>query len=139
MKHTLFSKLSFFSLACVLALAGRLSFAADEAPPPAPAAVPSAEDLAKPEWVAEGKKRFISACAYCHGQHGEAGKGKSFQERPGWKPTQIRDVIANGRVRAGNVMPAWKESIPEADIWKLVAYIKSLTPGEGAEAAAPGR
>ena len=99
------------------------------------AAVPSAQQLADPEWVAQGKKRFISACAYCHGQQGEAGKGKSFKDRPGWNPAQIHEVIADGRVRAGNVMPAWKESIPDADIWKLVAYIKSLTPVEGAEPA----
>lgn len=99
------------------------------------AAVPSAQQLADPEWVAQGRKRFISACAYCHGQQGEAGKGKSFKDRPGWNPAQIHDVIADGRVRAGNVMPAWKESIPDADIWKLVAYIKSLTPVEGAEPA----
>ena len=99
------------------------------------AAVPSAQQLADPEWVAQGRKRFISACAYCHGQQGEAGKGKSFKDRPGWNPAQIHEVIADGRVRAGNVMPAWKESIPDADIWKLVAYIKSLTPVEGAEPA----
>lgn len=96
----------------------------------AAAAVPTLQQLADPEWIAAGRKRFISACAYCHGQEGEAGKVKSFKERPGWDPQRIHEVIANGRRRAGNVMPSWKDSISDDEIWRLVAYIKSLTPGE---------
>ena len=92
------------------------------------AAQPTADDLKNTEWIAAGRARFVSACAYCHGQEGTSGKSKSFKERPGWEPVAIHDVIAEGRVRAGNVMPAWKGSIPDDDIWKLVAFIKSLTP-----------
>lgn len=105
-------------------LAATPAFAADE-----PAlALPTAQQLTDPEWVAAGRKRFLSACAYCHGQQGEAGKVKSFKERLGWDAQLIHDVIAQGRVRAGNIMPAWKDSIPDAEIWQLVAYIKSLSP-----------
>ena len=39
---------------------------------------------------------------------------------------QIYSVISDGRQRAANVMPAWKGAIPEAQIWQIVAYIKSL-------------
>jgi mono/diheme cytochrome c family protein len=114
----------------VLWLAVLLAAPAAAADEPAPAAVPTAEQLADPVWIDAGRKRFISTCAYCHGQQGEAGKVKSFKERPGWEPQKIHDVIANGRTRAGNVMPSWKASIPDAEIWQIVAYIKSLTPAE---------
>lgn len=99
----------------------------------APTAVPSAQELADPEWIAQGRKRFVSACALCHGQEGEAGKVKSFKQRPGWDPLKIHNAIANGSARAGNVMPAWKGSIADAEIWKIVAYVKSLTPVERIE------
>ncbi|HSV71288.1 MAG TPA: cytochrome c [Methylibium sp.] len=112
----------------VLALLAGGPAAAADAVEPAP--VPTLQDLANPEWIAAGRERFVSACAYCHGQQGEAGKVKSFKERPGWDPQRIHDVIADGRTRAGNVMPPWKGSIPDAEIWRIVAYIKSLTPGE---------
>lgn len=95
---------------------------------PQPASAPDAQALSDPAWISAGRKRFISACAYCHGQQGESGKVKSFKERPGWDPTAIHQVIANGRVRSGNVMPAWKDSLKDDEIWQIVAYIKSLTP-----------
>lgn len=77
--------------------------------------------------IEEGKTRFIQICAYCHGQEGEAGKTRPFRSRTDWDPQVIFDTIANGRVRGGNVMPAWKDTIPPEDIWKIVAYIKSLS------------
>ncbi len=98
-------------------------------------AAPTLQELTDADWIAQGRKRFVSACAYCHGQQGEAGKVKSFKERPGWDPARIREAIANGSTRNGNLMPAWKDSIPDAEIWKIVAYIKSLTPGEDAASA----
>lgn len=97
-------------------------------PAPQPASAPDAQALSDPAWISAGRKRFISACAYCHGQQGESGKVKSFKERPGWDPLAIHTVIANGRVRSGNVMPAWKDSLKDDEIWQIVAYIKSLTP-----------
>ncbi len=112
--------------------------AADPAPAPvAPAATenPAAEvamaapglaELRNPEWIAEGRKKFIQTCAYCHGVEGQAGKTRSFRSREGWDPQLIHDTIVNGRVNGPNVMPSWKGSIPDELIWKLVAYVKSL-------------
>ena len=41
---------------------------------------------------------------------------------------QVFNSVAEGRA---NGMPAWGTKLPEAQIWKLVAYIKSLrTPKE---------
>lgn len=108
--------------------AGAAQAVAAVQPAPPSASAPDATALGDPAWIAAGRKRFISACAYCHGQQGESGKVKSFKERPGWDPVAIHHVIANGRVRAGNVMPAWKDSLKDDEIWQIVAYIKSLTP-----------
>lgn len=84
-------------------------------------------DLRQEAAIAEGKVRFIQICAYCHGQEGEAGKTRPFKTHSDWNPQDIFDTISNGRVRGGNVMPAWKDAISPEDIWKIVAYIKSLS------------
>jgi mono/diheme cytochrome c family protein len=39
---------------------------------------------------------------------------------------QIHDVITNGRKRGANVMPAWKGSLSDDDIWRITAFIRSL-------------
>lgn len=88
---------------------------------------PTAEQISDPEWIQSGRKKFVKACAYCHGQAGDSGKNKAFRERIDWDPNQIHDVIANGRQSGSNVMPSWKDSIDDELIWKMVAYIRSLS------------
>lgn len=88
---------------------------------------PSPAELRNPEWIAEGRKKFVQTCAFCHGAEGQAGKTRSFRTREGWDPQLIHDTIVNGRVNGPNVMPSWQGSIPDELIWKLVAYIKSLS------------
>jgi mono/diheme cytochrome c family protein len=88
--------------------------------------IPSAKDLARPEWIDGGRARFIQTCAYCHGREGEAGKTPPFRSHANWDPKDIFETISNGRKRGGNVMPTWKDAIPPEDIWKIVAYIKFL-------------
>ena len=90
------------------------------------AAEPSAEELADPQWVQAGRTKFIATRSYCHGSEGDAGKNRPFRERIDWDAMQIYSVISEGRQRAANVMPAWKGAIPEAQIWQIVSYIKSL-------------
>jgi mono/diheme cytochrome c family protein len=92
----------------------------------APEAVPSQLQLSDPEWIAFGKKKFISTCAYCHGEAGDAGKTEPFRDHKNWDPQEIHDTISEGRQDGANVMPSWKESISDDQIWKIVAYIHSL-------------
>lgn len=92
-------------------------------------------DLQQESIIQEGKARFIRTCAYCHGQEGEAGKTRPFKTHTDWNPQDIFDTISNGRVRGGNVMPTWKDSIPPDEIWKIVAYIKSLSASKGTVAS----
>lgn len=107
--------------AVALLLAGLPAVQAQES-----AAVPSAEDLRNPEWVQAGREKFGQTCAYCHGKEGDSGKNRPFRERIDWDPVQIHDVITNGRKRGANVMPAWKGSLSDDDIWRITAFIRSL-------------
>lgn len=83
-------------------------------------------ELKNPEWISDGRQKFIQTCAYCHGVRGEAGKTRPFTTRKNWNPQVIHDTIANGRVNGPNVMPSWGGSISDEMIWKIVSYIKSL-------------
>ena len=70
-------------------------------------------------------------CSGCHGGHAGGGMGPSLRD-PVWiygnRDDQIFDSIAQGRAQG---MPAWGTKIPEAQMWELVAYIKSMgTPQE---------
>ena len=98
----------------------------DASPMPAAAPAPTLSELRNPDWIAEGRKKFVQTCAFCHGVEGQAGKTRSFKTREAWDPQIIHDTIAEGRVNGPNVMPSWKGSIPDELIWKLVAYVKSL-------------
>jgi cytochrome c oxidase cbb3-type subunit 3 len=80
----------------------------------------------------EGRKLFNwYNCSGCHGGHAGGGMGPSLRDEIwlyGNRDDQIFDSIAQGRAHG---MPAWGPKIPEQQIWKLVAYIKSMrTPRE---------
>jgi cytochrome c oxidase cbb3-type subunit III len=82
--------------------------------------------------IAEGRRLFVwYNCAGCHGGHGGGGMGPSLRD-PVWiygsADAHIFSSIAEGRAKG---MPAWGTKIPEDQIWKIAAYIKSLrTPDE---------
>jgi len=82
--------------------------------------------------LVEGRRLFNwYNCSGCHGGHAGGGMGPSLRD-PVWiygdSDAHIFASIAEGR---GKGMPAWGTRIPEEQIWKLVAYIKSLrTPQE---------
>lgn len=82
--------------------------------------------------LVEGRRLFVwYNCAGCHGGHGGGGMGPSLRNpvwRYGGDDPHIFASIAEGR---GQGMPAWGTKIPEDQIWKLVAYIRSMrTPQE---------
>jgi len=83
-------------------------------------------DLANPDEIAQGKKRFNRTCFYCHGYEGVGGKGASLQRRSDLTADVIFNTISNGRIRGSSVMPPWKNTLTEEEITQLVAYILSL-------------
>src|SRR5262249_49131087 len=76
--------------------------------------------------VSEGRDIFNRSCTACHGLDGVAGdRGPALGARRRYMrrtDEQIFDAIQNGI--PGTLMPA--SSMPEADIRKVVAYLRSL-------------
>jgi cytochrome c oxidase cbb3-type subunit III len=100
--------------------------------PAAPALEPTNPFGQNPVALTEGRTLFVHYNCYgCHGGHAGGGMGPSLRD-PVWiygsSDAHIFDSIAQGRA---NGMPAWGTQIPQEQIWKLVAYIKSMrTPNE---------
>ena len=82
--------------------------------------------------MTEGRQLFVRMnCSGCHGGRAGGGMGPSLRDVDwlyGSTDAQIFSAIAEGRA---NGMPAWGTTLPEDQIWKLVAYVRSLrTPNE---------
>jgi cytochrome c oxidase cbb3-type subunit 3 len=80
----------------------------------------------------EGRALFVRFnCSGCHGGHAGGGMGPSLRDVDwlfGSTDAQIFSSIAEGRAHG---MPSWGAMLNEDQIWKLVAYIKTLrTPDE---------
>ncbi len=75
----------------------------------------------------EGRDLFLNYNCYgCHGGRGGGGMGPSLRDAAwlyGSSDAHVFDSIAEGRAKG---MPAWGTKIPQDQIWKLVAYIKSM-------------
>jgi putative heme-binding domain-containing protein len=81
------------------------------------------------EGVAQGAALFQTQCAYCHGAHGEGGRGADLtagQYAHGGSDAELYVTIRNGV--AGTSMPASGGS--DEEVWKLVAFVKRIgSPG----------
>jgi cytochrome c oxidase cbb3-type subunit 3 len=77
--------------------------------------------------LAEGQFLYTRMnCVGCHA-HGGGGMGPALMDdkwRYGGRIEQIAATIAEGRP---NGMPAWRDRLTEDQIWKLAAYVRSLS------------
>jgi cytochrome c oxidase cbb3-type subunit 3 len=77
--------------------------------------------------AAEGRQLFIRFnCSGCHGGRAGGGMGPSLRDVDwlyGSTDAQIFSTIAEGRAHG---MPAWGTKLTDDQVWKLVAYVKSL-------------
>ncbi len=77
--------------------------------------------------LAEGQQLFNQMnCVGCH-SHGGGGMGPALMDdewRYGGRIDQIAATIAEGRP---NGMPAWRGKLTQDQIWKLAAYVRSLS------------
>ena len=77
--------------------------------------------------LAEGQFLYTKMnCVGCHA-HGGGGMGPALMDdkwRYGGRIDQIAATIAEGRP---NGMPAWRGKLTEDQIWKLAAYVRSLS------------
>jgi cytochrome c oxidase cbb3-type subunit 3 len=80
--------------------------------------------------TAEGKRLFDQYnCSGCH-SHGGGGMGPALMDDTwiyGSEPGNIFESIVEGRP---NGMPAWRNKIPDQQVWELVAYVQSMTGNE---------
>jgi cytochrome c oxidase cbb3-type subunit 3 len=77
--------------------------------------------------ISEGQQLFSwFNCVGCH-SHGGGGMGPALMDdewRYGGRIDQIAASIADGRP---NGMPAWRGRLTDDQIWKLAAYVRSLS------------
>jgi cytochrome c oxidase cbb3-type subunit 3 len=100
------------------------------APPPDPNAKLY---LGKPQAIADGQRLFDwYNCSGCH-FHGGGGMGPALMDQQwiyGGALEQIHASIVQGRP---NGMPSWGRKIPDAEIWEIAAYVKSLSAPNAAD------
>jgi cytochrome c oxidase cbb3-type subunit 3 len=86
-----------------------------------------------PASIAQGRALFHSMnCVGCHASQGGGGIGPPLSDKVwiyGGRPEQIFLTIMQGRP---NGMPSFANALPEESIWKLTAYVRTLSrsPGE---------
>jgi putative heme-binding domain-containing protein len=96
---------------------------------PRPDQPSTAEELAA---LAEGKALYRGLCSGCHGGAGRGGKGPNLTDDRwlhGGKDEDIERVIRNGVPRT--TMKKLGESLEDAQIAKVIAYVRSLARATG--------
>jgi putative heme-binding domain-containing protein len=82
-----------------------------------------------PEGVTQGQALFQTNCSYCHGAHGEGGRGAdltSGQYTHGGSDAELFSTIRNG-VPGTSMPPA---GATDDEVWKMVAFVKRIgSPG----------
>jgi cytochrome c oxidase cbb3-type subunit 3 len=100
------------------------AFSPEGTMPVPPIVPPSLSDTAS---INRGQGYFSQFnCVGCHAANGAGGMGPALSNHAfiyGAEPAQIYLSILQGRPRG---MPAWSR-LPEAVIWDLVAYVKSIS------------
>jgi cytochrome c oxidase cbb3-type subunit 3 len=86
---------------------------------------------ADPQVRTVGSQLYLSYnCIDCHGMDGSGAMGPSLADgrwRFGGTANEVFESIYQGRPEG---MPAWGGRISDADIWRLVAYVRSLEIGK---------
>src|SRR2546430_17172565 len=104
-------------------LAGRRLVSAEGPPPPVSSASGPPFDLADPAVVEEGSHLFRANCThYCHGAEGRVFRAPALRGHQ-FEPGYVYQRIAKGFPP----MPAFETVLPAETIWKIVAYVLSLS------------
>lgn len=95
-----------------------------------PPAAPAGKEVknpfeGKPDAVKEGDKLFDAKCSECH-MDGTGGAGPNLTDDTwiyGGSDAEVFETISSGR-KGG--MPSWKGDLSKDDIWKIIAFIRSI-------------
>ena len=88
--------------------------------------LPEVNPYASPADIEAGRKLYLGRCGHCHGQAGEGGRGaviNSGHFRHGNSDRELYLVIRNG---IPNTEMPGTFSLPEHEVWRMVAYVKQL-------------
>jgi putative heme-binding domain-containing protein len=91
-----------------------------------PARVAEANPYSTPADLELGRKLYTGRCGHCHGQAGEGGRGAVLNTgsfRHGNSDRELFLTIRNGI--PDTEMPG-TFSLPEAEVWRMVAWVKQL-------------
>lgn len=88
--------------------------------------------------IAEGREHFGHHCGICHGLDGQS-TGVPFADKmsppvpslsskdvQAYKDGQLKWIIGNGIGPSG--MPAWRGTLSDEEMWKVVDFIRHLPP-----------
>jgi cytochrome c(L) len=129
----------FVSLALALAASSRDAHAGagdiDSAGQVQPSAVANADNnpyTGDPAAIEEGRRLWRkTGCYSCHGGVAEGGVGPSLIDDEWiYVPTDKTLYKAISEGRRGTVMVAWSKELDPEQIWKVIAYIRSLYQGD---------
>jgi mono/diheme cytochrome c family protein len=75
-----------------------------------------------PELIAQGRARFLSSCAHCHGADATGDEG------PDLHGVEVSDRYISNIITHGikGEMPSFRKKLGRDDIAKLTAYVRSL-------------
>ena len=78
--------------------------------------------------IAEGQRLYNwYNCAGCHAANGGGGMGPPLMDGKwiyGSSPENVYATIVEGRP---NGMPSWRGRIPRAQVWQIVAYVRTMS------------
>jgi cytochrome c(L) len=119
-----------FVALAVLMLIVLMTAAGLHAGTPASGSVPAGKEgknpfEGKPEAIKEGNKIFDAKCSECH-MDGTGGAGPDLTDDTwiyGGSDAEVFETISGGR-KGG--MPTWKGELSSDDIWKVMAFIRSI-------------
>ena len=82
--------------------------------------------------IEEGRKLWrTTGCYACHGGVAEGGVGPSLiDDEWVFRPTDKTLYKAISEGRRGTVMKGWSKKLNPDEIWKVIAYIRSLYQGD---------
>ncbi|SHM66449.1 Cytochrome C oxidase, cbb3-type, subunit III [Roseovarius litoreus] len=95
---------------------------------------------ATPQVIAAGRTLYSNNCASCHGAEGlgdgKAGRSlvpspallRQFVQMPMSGDEYLLWTISEGGERFGTDMPAFRETLSEEEIWKIIAYMRAGFP-----------
>lgn len=85
-----------------------------------------------PAAIADGKRLWAEAgCYACHGADAGGAVGPDLtDDQWTYRPTDRTVFRAIAQGRRGTVMVGWSDSLSDDEIWKIVAWLRSLYRGD---------